>query len=219
MLGSEKVDNYHEEFIKKLYERYQSPAVIDNMATQNQKFFLSFAKHWPRKDLPFTNAYPPIDFLKNNALLNQLITLGRQSSTLVKQQSETLHILTRKNVLHPELIDAHLDTFMRMKDRDRVSEYLQEFMHSCAVLGYTALTPSDMQRVTQLFRRLYKTPEQVPSTELLLNYFIVLALTNNAYYKDFDQKSVDFVEAGINYIERIFTGQETLEVPAAVTEG
>jgi hypothetical protein len=57
MLGSEKVENYHETFIKKLYERYTLPQVIDNMATYNQKFFLKFAKHWPH-------------FLKNNDLLN-----------------------------------------------------------------------------------------------------------------------------------------------------
>jgi hypothetical protein len=64
MLGSEKVENYHEEFIKKLYERYSPAHVIDNMATNNQKFFLKFAKHWPH-------------FLKNNAMLNQLIQLGK----------------------------------------------------------------------------------------------------------------------------------------------
>ena len=56
MLGSEKVENYNETFIKKLYERYTLPQVIDNMATYNQKFFLKFAKHWPH-------------FLKNNDLL------------------------------------------------------------------------------------------------------------------------------------------------------
>jgi len=49
MLGSDKVENYHEAFIKKLYERYQSPSLIENMAVHNQKFFLKFAKHWPRK--------------------------------------------------------------------------------------------------------------------------------------------------------------------------
>ena len=64
ILGNEKVDNYHEEFIKRLYERYSYPSVIDNMANANQRFFLRFAKHWPH-------------FLKNNALLNQLISLGR----------------------------------------------------------------------------------------------------------------------------------------------
>jgi hypothetical protein len=35
MLGSEKVENYHETFIKKLYERYSAPSVIENMAIHN----------------------------------------------------------------------------------------------------------------------------------------------------------------------------------------
>lgn len=57
ILGSDKVENYHETFIKKLYERYSPANVIDQMATNNQKFFLKFAKHWPH-------------FLKNNAMLH-----------------------------------------------------------------------------------------------------------------------------------------------------
>jgi len=32
ILGSDNVENYHESFIKKLYERYQTPKLIDNMA-------------------------------------------------------------------------------------------------------------------------------------------------------------------------------------------
>lgn len=149
MLGSDKVENYHESFIKKLYERYTMPNVIENMATYNQKFFIKFAKHWPH-------------FLKNNDLLNQLIQMGKQPSTLVKQQSEILHILTRLNVLHPDLMQSHFDTFMRMKDRERVAEYLKQYLHSAAVLGYTNMNAADMQKLTQLFRRLYKTPEEVP---------------------------------------------------------
>jgi hypothetical protein len=41
----------------------------------------------------------------------------------------------------------------------------------------------------------------------------VLALSNNVYFKDFDEKSVEFVEAGIALIEKRFTGSECLEVP------
>ena len=51
-------------------------------------------------------------------------------------------------MLHPDLMQNHLDTFMRMKDRDRVTQYLKEYLNSAAVLGYTELSSSDMQRVT-----------------------------------------------------------------------
>ena len=63
------------------------------------------------------------------------------------------------NVLHPDLIELHLETFMKMKDREKVSEYLREFLNCSATLGYTAISPADMQKITALFRRLHKTPE------------------------------------------------------------
>jgi hypothetical protein len=53
----------------------------------------------------------------------------------------------------------HLDTIMKMKDRERVMGYLEEYLHGVAYLGYSGISAGDMQRVTQLFRRLYKTPE------------------------------------------------------------
>ncbi len=59
-------------------------------------------------------------------------------------------------------MQSHFDTFMRMKDRERVAEYLKQYLHSAAVLGYTNMNAADMQKLTQLFRRLYKTPEEVP---------------------------------------------------------
>jgi hypothetical protein len=45
-----------------------------------------------------------------------------------------------------------------------------------------------------------------------------LALSNNVYFKDFDEKSVEFVEAGISLIEKRFTGLECLEVPAIIVD-
>jgi hypothetical protein len=51
----------------------------------------------------------------------------------------------------------------------------------------------------------------VPSIKHLLNYMVSLALSN-AYYKEFDEKSVEFVESSLNLIEQRFTGNEFLEV-------
>ena len=93
-----------------------------------------------------------------------------------------------------------------MKDKERVAEYLGTFLHCCAYLGYSNF---DVHKLTQVFRRIYKKPEAV-DMRTLLDYFVVLALSKS-YYKDFDEKSVQFVEAGITLIEKRFTGQETLE--------
>jgi hypothetical protein len=88
LLGNEKVENYDEDFIKYLFEKYSSQQVIDNMASNNSKFFFKFAKHWPctyfLNFLTFS-----IDFLRNNALLHHLISI-KGGSTLVKQQSEII---------------------------------------------------------------------------------------------------------------------------------
>lgn len=56
---------------------------------------------------------------------------------MVSDQSETIDILTRRNVLHPELMNMHLDTFMRMKDKDLVAKYMKQYMESSAYFGYT----------------------------------------------------------------------------------
>ncbi len=52
----------------------------------------------------------------------------------------------------------------------------------------------------------------MPTTEQLLDYYIVLALSNDAYYRDFDQKSVEFVESGLSLLEKRFTGSESITV-------
>lgn len=44
-----------------------------------------------------------------------------------------------------------------------------------------------------------------------MNYLTVLALSGK-YYKEFDEKSVDFITASIDLIEKKFTGIETMEV-------
>lgn len=40
-------------------------------------------------------------------------------------------------MLHPELMNLHLDTFIRMRDKDKVAQYMKQFLESCAYFGYT----------------------------------------------------------------------------------
>ena len=44
MLGNSKIENYSEDLIKKLYERFSVPSYIDTMHKNNSRFFLDFAK-------------------------------------------------------------------------------------------------------------------------------------------------------------------------------
>jgi hypothetical protein len=93
------------------------------MYIQNPKFFFEFSKAWPI-------------FLRNNAILNQLTRI-KGEKIMVSDQSETIQILTRRNVLHPELLNLHLDTFLRMKDKVLVAKYFKQFLESSAYFGYT----------------------------------------------------------------------------------
>lgn len=52
ILGTDTVDNYHQDFITKLYQRYNAEDTIQIMADKNLKFFYQFAKAWPRKHFP-----------------------------------------------------------------------------------------------------------------------------------------------------------------------
>jgi hypothetical protein len=53
--------------------------------------------------------------------------------------------------------------------------------------------------MVQVYRRIHKTPHDVPIDELL-NFLVTLAISNT-YYKDFDEKSVRFVEQAIDIVE------------------
>ncbi|CDW77558.1 UNKNOWN [Stylonychia lemnae] len=191
ILGNQKLDNYHEDFIKQLYEKYSSQQVIDEMYSNNQKFFFKFAKSWP-------------NFLKNNAILNKLLSI-KGSSSLPKQQSEILGILTSQNIFHQELLEIHFDTFIKMKDKESVANYIKDFLHYSSYLGYSQF---DIQKCTQVLRRIYPNPESIQDVTLILDYLVVLAVSGDSY-EEFDEKSKKFVEACIDYIDDKFTGTET----------
>lgn len=39
--------------------------------------------------------------------------------------------------MHPELLETHFDTFIKMKDKESVSNYLKDYLHYCAYLGFS----------------------------------------------------------------------------------
>jgi len=59
ILGNTTIDNYSEEMIVKMYNRFSSTEQISLLKANDQKFFLEFAKAWPK-------------FMKNNAIMQQL---------------------------------------------------------------------------------------------------------------------------------------------------
>jgi len=187
-LGTEKLDNYQEDFIKKLYERYSQPEVISLMADSNPKFFFKFAKTWPH-------------FLRNSVMLDHLLKM-RSSWAMPKQQQEVITILAQQNILHPELMRQHFDTFIKLKDKEAVAEYMTSFISHAAYLGFLDF---DIVKFSQVFRRVFPTPNQVPQVSMLLDWHLVCALSDTNIY-NWDEKSVTYFEISLNYIESKFSG-------------
>ena len=70
-------------------------------------------------------------------------------------------------------------------------------MESAAFFGYT--NDVNVEQLTQVFRRIYRTPSECDIEELL-NYLVVLAISKS-YYQDFDEKSKVFIDQALDYIE------------------
>ena len=70
-------------------------------------------------------------------------------------------------------------------------------MESAAFFGYT--NDVNVEQLTQVFRRIYRTPSECDIEELL-NFLVVLAISKS-YYQDFDEKSKVFIDQALDYIE------------------
>ena len=81
--------------------------------------------------------------------------------------------------MHPALIKQHFETFSKMTDRGQVKIILKDFIKTCAYVGYT--DGYDMSKLTQIFRRIYKKPQDVDDISTLLDFSILLALSNSPY--------------------------------------
>ena len=69
MLGSYSIDNYTEEFINKLYEKYSQPHDLQNLIETDVDKFIQLADKWPK-------------FLQNNVLLTTLTTIDASKFNL-----------------------------------------------------------------------------------------------------------------------------------------
>ena len=88
-----------------------------------------------------------------------------------------------------------------MTDKASVKTVLKDFMNTCAYVGISS--GYDTQKLTQTLRRVYKTPAEVEDISILLDFTIILALTNTAY-EEFEPKSKEFVEQCLEKIETHF---------------
>jgi hypothetical protein len=194
LLGNSQMGNYSENLITKLYENFSTVDVVDQLFSEDFSLFVRLAEVWPK-------------FLVNKALIDKLTTITGEGLD-VETKARVLAIQTHKNLLVPALINNHYHSFIQLSDKEQVSQLMQDFIHSVAYVGYTEGV--DMAQVTQVIRRLKKSPASM-SKEFLLDFLITLAV-DNANYAAFDDKSRRFVEDCLDYVEDQFAGQIKLRL-------
>lgn len=106
------------------------------------------------------------------------------------------------------MMEVHLKTFLKMTDKDAVKNHLRHFIHSCAFLGHTEGV--NMEQISQLLRRLHKTPSEVHMDQLL-DFFVMLAISKQ-FYGDFDPKSKAWVQTALELVDQEFTGSSHVMV-------
>ena len=94
-----------------------------------------------------------------------------------------------------------------MKDRESVKKMIGEFLKTVSYVGYT--DGFDVEKLTQVFRRIYKSPEDV-EIDTLLDFAMVLAISNSPY-EEYDSKSKKFIIDTLDFIEDQYKGYKSIE--------
>lgn len=200
MLKSNDIHQFSEPFLKALHNRYSDKQVIGELMKDNgAAFLLDFAHNWPF-------------FLSNQALTDGVLSVAK--SAIVKEQSTALKIMASKNILHTSFLRSHFETFTRLKDRGAVAEILPTFVRACAYLGHADAQTFDVKLLFQLFRRIYKDPEELHKNDasLVLDLLTVLAISQADYRTDFDAKTTDYIEKCLDLVQEEYRGMKVLEV-------
>lgn len=137
-----------------------------------------------------------------------------EGEVIITQQAEVLKILSEKAILHPDLMKQHFKTFTKLNNKDLVVHYMHEFMEISSYLGFKEF---EVDNMAKLVRRIYKEPQKMPLSKLL-DLFMVLAQSDYDY-KEFDEKTVKFLDDALEYIEEEFKGIQEARVTVESEDG
>lgn len=202
ILQSYDVHQFNGPFLKNLNRRYNQMEQVAELKNQGNAFFLDFVESWPY-------------FLKNDLFIGMI--LENSSSFIVKEQSQSVKILSQKNILHPQLLKDHYETFSRMTDKVSVKPIIMQFITSCAYLGHT--DGFDIRVLVQIYRRIFKKPTDVEDVASLIDLLLLIALQNYPYQQLLDLKSRDFIDKALDHIDAQYAGTKTLEVEVPSKDG
>jgi hypothetical protein len=115
--------------------------------------------------------------------------------------------LSHKLIIDPKLMEAYFNGLFLMKNKEQLSEYINNFINKAAYLGHTNF---DIKKLLVAFRVLNPDIKDIDKN-IVLNLLVLLS-SSNLYYKDLDAKSVEYIEQCLDIVEERFSGKRVAHV-------
>lgn len=110
-------------------------------------------------------------------------------------------------VFEPQVMKDYFEGLFLMKNKTQLAEYIDNFINKASLMGYTNF---DIKRLVLALRVLNPDPREMNS-QVILN-FLVLLSSSSTYYKNFDAKSIEFVEKCLDIVEETYSGKKVAHI-------
>lgn len=118
-----------------------------------------------------------------------------------------VQILSEKMLLEPVVMKDYFNSLFLIKSKTQLTENMENFINKAAFLGFTNF---DMKKLTLALRVLYPIPSEA-NTKLILNYLMLLSLSGS-YYKEFEDKSIAYIERCLDVVEEHYKGKKSTKI-------
>ena len=133
--------------------------------------------------------------------------LNLKKNTRIQDKKSLVDILSHKLIIDPKLMEAYFNGLFLMKNKEQLSEYINNFINKAAYLGHTNF---DIKKLLVAFRVLNPDIKDIDKN-IVLNLLVLLS-SSNLYYKDLDAKSVEYIEQCLDIVEERFSGKRVAHV-------
>lgn len=199
-MGGKNIDNYSPDFILKLSE-YSNNLNYSQLEKSDKEFISEFAKRWPSKISEILS----IEFIHNNALMMSMLKIKKKAR--VQETKELLDLLGEKSLLYPEIMQKHYKSLFLMKNKEQLTEYMENFIQKTSQLGYGDF---DVTRLIMALRLIHPDVKGL-DPEIALD-FLVLLSNSDIYIKNLDSKSVKYINGMLDMIEERYSGKRIANV-------
>lgn len=128
----------------------------------------------------------------------------------MQEKKILLDVLSDKLIMNEDLMDSYFKGLFLMKNKEQLSEYMDNFVNKAAYLGYTNFS---MKKLISGFRLLNPEPSTI-DPDLVLNLLLLLS-ASDFHYKDLDSKTQKYVQDLLDIIEERFSGKRVAHIPVS----